>query len=135
MKGWLVKWTSQSSEHDEAVATILSARLSVRSVECRVEQLYADVTASIQEKLDYARWKPAPLPYAARHEKLADGRVGIHCGHDPFLQARLVADLQVEETEGGVYVLHYVDGLERKSIVEMQIDLRRADVTTSGLPA
>lgn len=133
MKGWLVKWTSPDSGYEEAVATVLSARLGVRSVERRLKELYADVTASIQEKLDYAHWKPAQLRFRTRLSRLKDGRVAIDCGHNPFLEARLVSDLRIEPTESGVYVLHYVDGGREMSIVEMQIHLFRAGVTASGL--
>ena len=135
MKGWLVKWTTLGSEYDETVATILSARLGLQEVARRMEQFYAHVTASLQEKLDYARYsKPAPLPYRARSERLKDGRHAIYCGYDPWLEARLVDGLRVETTEDGVDVLHYVDGQEKKSIVELPPRRRLADVSYGGLP-
>ena len=40
MKGWLVKWTSPDSGYEEAVATVLSARLGVRSVVRRLKELF-----------------------------------------------------------------------------------------------
>lgn len=120
MKAWLVKWTSLSGE--ETLADILSARLGSKTVGCRMEQLYSQATASIQEKLDQTHYsKPAQMPYKYRQEKLADGRIGLHCGADPFLEARLVADLCVETTEDGFDVLHYVDGQQRKSVGDRRL--------------
>ncbi len=116
MEAWLVKWVSVSGE--DAVVTVLSASLDEDTVRRRVEQLHTDLTASIAEKLEYARYpNPAPLPYPAISSRLTDGRVSIDCGPNPFLQARLVTDLRVETNEeDGSEVLHYVDG-ERMSSV------------------
>ena len=82
-----------------------------------MERLYSQATASIQEKLDQAHYsRPARLPYRFQQGKLVDGRVGLHCGDDPFLEARLVSNLRVETTEDGLDVLHYVDGQRRESV-------------------
>lgn len=130
MKAWLIKWTSSSGE--EALADILSARLVPKTVGYWMERLYSQATASIQEKLDQARYsKPARLPFRSHQgKKLVDGRVGIHCGDDPFLEARLVSDLRVETTEDGLDVLHYVDGQRRKSIERGRL---RVDATGQGI--
>ena len=134
MKGWLVKWTSSDVGYEEAVATILSARLGVKSVARRMEQLYATVTGSIPEKLAYARYsKPQPLP-RARWARRRDGRIAVHCGHNPWLEALLVDGLHVQTTDDGIDVLHYIDGQEEKRIVEMQMWLRRADPATRRVP-
>ena len=135
VKGWLVRWTSLSIGYEEAVATILSARLGPRSVGRRMEQLYVSVTGSIAEKLAYAHYsKPRRLPYPAICGRRRDGRIAITCGPDPLLEAHLVDGLRVQTTEDGIDVLHYVDGQEKKRIVEMQMCLRRADVATWGVP-
>ena len=117
MKAWLVRWVSVSSGEHEFV-TVLNENLDKDTVRCRVEQLHTDLTASIAEKLEYARSpNPAPLRYAANLSRLVDGRVSIDCGPNPPLEARLVADLRVETNEeDGSEVLHYVDGERPSSI-------------------
>ena len=116
MEAWLVKWVYASGEH--AFVTVPNASLDKDTVRHRVKQLHTDLTASIAEKLEYALDpNPAPLPYPATLSQLPDGRMNIDCGHNPFLQARLVTDLRVETNEeDGSEVLHYVDG-ERTSSV------------------
>ena len=116
MKAWLVKWISLDRKHEEeAVAIILSGRLGPDEVGRGMEQMYGHVTASLQEKLTYAR-HPASTPFRARQERMKDGRIFIHCGHNPLLSACVVTCLCVEEAEDGGEVLHYVDGEEKRSI-------------------
>ena len=120
MKAWLVRWASVSSGEHEFV-TILNENLDKDTVRCRVEQLHTDLTASIAEKLEYARSpNPVPLRYPASLNRLVDGRVSIDCGDNPFLEARLVTDLRVETNEeDGSEVLHYVDGKRPSSITSL----------------
>lgn len=135
MRGWLVKWTSSDAGYEEAVATVLSARLSPASVARQMEELYVNVTGSIPEKLAYAHYsKPQRIPYRAVVGRRRDGRIAVHCGHNPWLEALLVDGLHVQTTDDGIDVLHYVDGQEEKRIVEMQMWLRRADPATRHVP-
>ena len=119
---WLVKWVSAGGEHE--FVTILSESLDANTVRCRVEQLHTDLTGSIAEKLEYARYpNPAPLVYPAEIDTTNDGRVSIICGGHPFLEARLVTDLHVETNEeDGSEVLHYVDGKQTSSVTSNWLD-------------
>ena len=75
---------------------ILNPRKSEKGVAEIVECLYAAHAYSPAEMLRIAKSKRAN-PYPAKIEHY--GR--IHCGHNPFLYARLVSDLRVEP-DGGI---------------------------------
>ena len=123
MKAWLVRWAPVSSGEHEFV-TILSESLDADTVRCRVEQLHTDLTASIAEKLEYARSpNPARLRDEANLSRGVDGRMFIECGDNPLLEARLVTDLHVETNEeDGSEVLHYVDGKQTSSVTSNWLD-------------
>ncbi len=128
MKAWLVRWVCANSGNGP-IATILNARLGAETVRLRVEQLHTDLTASVQEKLDYAHYsKPATPPYRAKLETQLDGSSSIHCGHNPFLMACRVKDLRIETDEDGSDVLHWVDGPRQEKYVvdRMQQSAMRA---------
>ena len=81
----------------------MSARTGAEDVRRYVEQRYIEATASLDEKLLYARYnQPQEPAYRAQHE-----RGGIHCGHNPWLEATKVDDLRVEMDADGEEVLKW----------------------------
>jgi hypothetical protein len=99
MKAWLVtwEWVGNHAAVEEPVVAILSARKNARGVRIYVEQRYIEETASFEEKLSYARYnRPRRPPHPA---ELTHNR--IHCGHNPFLYARVVDDLSTEINQEG----------------------------------
>lgn len=116
MKAWLVRWVS-TNDGNGPIATILSARLGAESVRCRVEQLHTDLTAFIQEKLDYSHYsRPVTPPYRAQIGTRW-GSSFVHCGHNPSLMAYQVKDLRIESGKDGRDVLHWVDGSQQEKYV------------------
>ena len=105
MRAWLVKWCWQG-EHaavEDPIVTVLSARRSSKQIQEYVEQRYIEETASLEEKLAYARYnQPQRPPYPAHIEH---GRV--HCGHNPWMEATLVDDLEVTADLNGNEVLQW----------------------------
>ena len=113
MKAWLVTWEWQGDHAavEEPIVSILNPRLSDESVRKHVEQLYADLSYSFGERLSVVR-KQGENPYPAEFiEKWIvvdkSGRKGpmrtgkIHCGHNPHLLARKVADIKIQRDEEG----------------------------------
>ena len=113
MKAWLVtwEWLGDHAAVEQPIVSILSPRLSDKTVRKHVEQLYADLSCSFGERLLYLR-KPGENPHPAEFDRkwiIVDksGRKGpmltgrIHCGHNPHLHARKVADIKVQRDEDG----------------------------------
>lgn len=87
----------------DPVVTVLSARTNIKDVQSYVEQRYIEASASLDEKLGYARYNdPVEPPYRAQC-----GRGVIHCGHNPWLEAKKVDDLRVEVDADGKEVLKW----------------------------
>ncbi len=105
MKAWLITW-SWAGDHaavEDPVVTVLSARIGAEDVRRYVERRYIEATASLDEKLSYARYnQPQEPPYPAQLER---GR--ISCGHNPWLEALVVDDLRVEKDADGEEVLKW----------------------------
>jgi GNAT superfamily N-acetyltransferase len=104
MKAWLVtwKWFGEHAKRDDVVAAIFDPRFSGERVRQFVEFLYLTENSTLSERMSWARDKKRN-PYPARFMTL-DGvpwHGEVHCGHNPFLFARLVDDLTVERVEGG----------------------------------
>src|SRR5205807_994981 len=76
----------------ERVAAILNYRLSGRAVRPIVEALYATFYYSNSDKL-FAAKSPSQSPYPAELNNFER----IHCGHNPFLYARRVSQVRMEE--------------------------------------
>lgn len=107
MKAWLIRW-EWMGEHaaiSDPIVTIMSARTSTKDVQKYVEQRYIEARASLSEKLTYARYnQPQEPPYLARRE-----RGHIHCGDNPWIVARIVDDLCVNEDAEGKEVLTWTE--------------------------
>jgi len=92
MKAWLITWdwTGDAAAVADVVVGVLNPRWGDRRVADMVEFLYSNTTANISELAHYAK-RPSNNPYRA---EIRNGR--IHCGHNPFLYARIVSDLKIE---------------------------------------
>jgi hypothetical protein len=97
MKAWLVtwEWMGNHAKREDKIAALLNSRLSESRVKELVEFLYLNDCYAVSEKMAIAQ-RRRDNPYPAKAE-----RGCIHCGHHPFLQARLVDDLTVECDEHG----------------------------------
>ncbi len=117
MRAWLIKW-GWAGDHAAVanpIVTVMSARTSDKDVRKYVEQRYIEATASLDEKLTYARHnQPQEPPYRAQVE-----RGHISCGHNPWLEARVVDDLRVAEKDGNE-VLNWTEpnGAAKTVVVE-----------------
>ena len=107
MKAWLITWcwAGDHAAVEDPVVTVLRARTGAEDVRKYVEQRYIEECASLHEKLAYARYnQPQEPPYPARLEQRR-----IHCGHNPWLYARVVDDLRVVEDVNGNDVLNWTE--------------------------
>jgi hypothetical protein len=96
MKAWLVSWVwaADAAALADEIATILPARWSRERVSGFVEFLYAQTMATPTELAAYAK-NHSNNPYRAELQNF--GR--ISCGANPFLYARPVSDLTIEQSE------------------------------------
>ncbi|HYP20355.1 MAG TPA: hypothetical protein VEY08_09790 [Chloroflexia bacterium] len=103
MKAWLVTWegTEESKREEKRIAAILSPRLSADRVRRIVEMLYANTEFSLGERVSYAagKFNPFPARYVSMRGIPFEGK--ITCGHNPYLDARKVANLTVTTDELG----------------------------------
>jgi hypothetical protein len=101
MKAWLVtwEWCGEHAKRENPFAAILNPRLSSRKICEIVEFMYRLAEYSLSDQAGYVR-NGRPDNHATVDRTL-DGRVHIHCGHNPFLRARLVDDLVVERNGEG----------------------------------
>jgi hypothetical protein len=91
MKAWLITWdwAGDAAAVADEVVGVLNPRWAERRVADIVEFLYSNTSANISELAHYAK-RPSNNPYRA---EIRNGR--IHCGHNPFLYARIVTDLKI----------------------------------------
>ena len=114
MKAWLITWDC-GGDHaavEDPVVAVLSARTGAEEVRRYVERRYVEKTASLPEKLSFARYnRPQAPPYPAEFDRIAGVRVvhRIHCGDHPWLCARLVDNLRVEADADGNDVLRWTE--------------------------
>lgn len=101
MKAWLVtwEWCGEHAKRDNPFAAILNPRFSIGKVREIVEFMYRLAEYSLSDQAGYVR-NGSPN-HRATDDRTLDGRVHIHCGHNPFLHARLVDDLIVERNAEG----------------------------------
>jgi hypothetical protein len=114
-KAWLVTW-DWAGDHaavpeQEVVAAILRPQTSPKTVKELMERLYAAHEFSAADKLSALTYNPYPAHFGSLtvNERLPSGAtrpltapfVGqIYCGHNPFLYARLVDNLRVDNEVG-----------------------------------
>jgi hypothetical protein len=99
---WLITWEAVGSDAEadvkDHVAAVLNSRLSGRRVAQIVELLYANSAYCPSERIQLAKNRKR-CPYPVIFDRLSGLRWEGHmtCGHNPFLEARTVDDLHVEE--------------------------------------
>jgi len=105
VKAWLVtwEWCGEHAKRNEKVAAVFDARVSSERVRWAVELLYAQETYTLSERIAWCLGNRRRNPYPAEFVKLEgvpwEGE--IHCGHNPYLRARLVDDLTVRRDHDG----------------------------------
>lgn len=99
-RAWLITW--EGTDIDSKVAAILNYRRSPEAVSVFVEQLYIASKYSNAEKLVYAK-SLKNNPYRPEYDTINGIRWGgrLTCGHNPFLDARIVVNLAIIEDESG----------------------------------
>ena len=105
VKVWLVtwEWSGAHAKRGDKVAAVFDSRVSAERVREYVELLYAQETYTLSEKIDCFVGNRRRHPYPAEFVKLEgvpwEGE--IHCGHNPYLRARLVDELTVRRDDDG----------------------------------
>jgi hypothetical protein len=102
VSAWLVTWESHEPLEGDRVAAVFSPRLGAKSVRAAVHAIYAATEFVTREKIRWAI-RPDENPYPAMYNTVGGVRWEgqILCGHNPFLFARLVDELRVEQTPDG----------------------------------
>ena len=106
VSAWLVEWqwAGKHARFEGPRYLVLDRRYGARSVAKIVEILYAYFSYDLSEQVDLAagRWKK---PYRA----MVMDFERIHCGHNPYLYAKRVRNLRVDQGEDGTERLAYKD--------------------------
>jgi hypothetical protein len=96
---WLVFWNSMPAPDqvtDSPIVAILDARKSIERIADFVEQTYMASCYSLGEKIHYAsRRKDNPYRANVNFNKEQQKFIGITCGHNPWLEARMVRNLRL----------------------------------------
>jgi hypothetical protein len=102
VKAWLVTWEGDGERAKvkikNRIAAILNSRTSAERVRELVEFIYVNEWYSVSERLAYAKSRRG-TPYPAQFTSISgvqwEGQ--IFCGDNPFLFARIVEDIHVED--------------------------------------
>lgn len=99
MKAWLVtwEWSGEHAKRNEKVAALFDSRVSPERVRESVELLYAQAAYTLSERIACFVGNRRRNPYPAECVKLegVPWQGEIHCGHNPYLRARLVDELAI----------------------------------------
>lgn len=102
ISAWLVTWESTSPLDRNKIVAVFRPQLAAEKIRQIVEALYSSSVYTDREKIRWAL-KSKENPYPAEFDRINgvpwQGR--IHCGHNPYLFARLVDELRVESREDG----------------------------------
>jgi len=103
MKAWLItwEWANDAAAVADRVVGVLNPRWRDGRVADIVEFLYSNTNAYVYELTSYAK-RRSNNPYQA---DIRNGR--IHCGHNPFLYARVVSDLRIDITDDGIETISW----------------------------
>lgn len=104
VSAWLVTWEhlGDHATPQEPVAAVLSPRLSAHRVLEIVELLYANASYDPSKRIAIAKNRkenPHPARFGVLHGVPWEGE--ITCGHNPWLEARLVRNLRAEKNATG----------------------------------
>jgi hypothetical protein len=100
MRVWLImwEWVGEHAKVENKCVDIISRRLEIDSVKAHVLRLHNFLECSLAERAAMARYndpqEPAYEPQVHWPKDRSNGPE-IHCGHNPFLVARLVKNLTV----------------------------------------
>lgn len=112
-KFWLITWEGTNSSFGKGskhhVAAILSARKSEKYVIRFTEELYA-LSLSLEHQLEKSRYRNPIVGHSATWEEGV-----LTCGANPFLVARKVDNLTVEEDENGIEEANWAEPIRSKS--------------------
>lgn len=105
-KAWLVtwEWAANHAKRDPKVAAVLRPQLSGKRVREFVEFLYGQSEYSLRERVNWTL-NPKANPYPAQFGSIGgvpwEGE--IICGAHPFLRARLVGNLVINEDNSAAW--------------------------------
>ena len=94
---WLItwNWSGNQEQLDNTIEAILNFSLPAEKVREIVELLYVNRYASLSERLAYARDRKNN-PYPTEFDSIDGVSVtGITCGHNPWLYARIVENINL----------------------------------------
>jgi hypothetical protein len=106
-KAWLVtwEWAGDHAKRVDPVAAVFKPQFSGERVRELVEFLHATLEYSLRERMEIALGLRSN-PYAAEFGAISGHRwTGeVICGHNPFLRARLVDDLLIDQDNQATWV-------------------------------
>jgi hypothetical protein len=102
---WLVtwEWAGDHARREDKIAAILSRRLTPERITEIVEMIYANESYTYRERIAFAKDKKLN-PYRAT---CIPWQRRLRCGHNPWLEARLVDNLHVIQDSDGVEQLSW----------------------------
>ncbi len=105
ISAWLVtwEWIGNHAKRKDKIAAVLNWRLTRERVAEIIEMIYANEYYTLEERVAFAKDRKLN-PYQAQY---AAGR--ISCGHNPFLEARLVDNVYVTKDFEGCEQLMWQD--------------------------
>lgn len=111
----------------ERIAAILSPRLSAGLVRDLVEFIYLNASYSVAERISIMK-NPRTNPYRAEFDWIGgvpwSGR--IHCGHNPWLFARLVDNLRTSPGNDGDEEVHWAERPIPQQLARLSTGARRS---------
>ena len=96
IRAWLITW-KRAGDHVEIrdpLAAILNPRWSGDRVASYMQFIHDRTALTVQEHLYFLN-RPRARPYQPAHG--GPGSPYLQCGHNPFLEARLVSGLRLEQ--------------------------------------
>jgi len=102
-RAWIVTWqgTQEPAFPESKPVAVFNKRIGSNRIKEYVELIYSLACYSPEEKLRFAL-DPDSNPYPAKismNEK--DRQIYITCGHNPYLDARIVDNPKIEKNEKG----------------------------------
>ena len=97
---WQIRWhwSGQHAAVDEPNIMVLPQDTNAETVRWYVEKLYMEKALEWDERISFTLNPPPPYP--ASVEPMADGRDSVICGHNPWIEARLVPVGEIQRETG-----------------------------------